>query len=122
MDIIRGESRSNKKELYIDEVNTFFTANTITIAKHIINNFSAILEDQMMAVYLSNVSDQFNGLIQKRQLTNSYNPNILYARDINDSYNKIDGFIDKKIEIINSDGNLVLESDTDKLAVDTLEN
>lgn len=121
VDIIRGESRSNKKELYIDEVNSFFTANTTTIAKHIINNFSEILNSQMMAVYLSNVSDQFNGLIQKRQLTNTYNPNTLYARDINDSYNKIDGFINKKIEIINSDGNLVLESDTDKLALNALE-
>jgi len=67
------------------------------------------------------VSNEFNGLIQKWQLTNTYNPNTLYARDINDSYNKIDGFIDKKIEIINSDGNLVLESDTDKLALGTLE-
>lgn len=122
VDIIRGESRSNKKELYINEVNRFFKDNTITIAKHIINNFAEILDSQMMSVYLSNVSDQFNGLIQKRQLTNTYNPNTLYARDINDSYNKIDGFIDKKIEIINSDGNLVLESDTDKLVIDTLEN
>lgn len=121
VDIIRGESRSNKKELYIDEVNTFFKDNTITIAKHIINNFSTILDNQMMSVYLSNVSNEFNGLIQKWQLTNTYNPNTLYARDINDSYNKIDGFIDKKIEIINSDGNLVLESDTDKLALGTLE-
>jgi hypothetical protein len=122
IDIIRGESRSNKKELYIDEVNKFFKDNTIGIAKHIVNNFAEILNSQMMAVYLSNVSDQFNGLIQKRQLTNTYNPNTLYARDINDSYNKIDGFINKKIEIINSDGNLVLESDTDKLSLDTLEN
>lgn len=122
VDIIRGESRSNKKELYIDEVNRFFKDNTTTIAKHIINNFAEILDSQMMDVYLSNVSDKFNGLIQKRQLTNTYNPNTLYARDINDSYNKIDGFINKKIEIINSDGNLVLESDTDKLVLESLEN
>ena len=122
VDIIRGESRSNKKELYIDEVNNFFKDNTITIAKHIINNFATILDNQMMSIYLSNVSDEFNGLIQKWQLTNTYKPNTLYARDINDSYNKIDGFIDKKIEIINSDGNLVLESDTDKLTIDTLDN
>lgn len=122
IDIIRGESRSNKKELYIDEVNSFFQNNAMYITKHIINNFDDILNSQMMSVYLSNVSDQFNGLIQKRQLTNTYNPDTLYARDINDSYNKIDGFIDKKIEIVDRDGNLVLESDTDKLTLGTLEN
>ncbi len=122
IDIIRGEARSNKKEFYIDEVNRFFADNALSIAKHIINNFNSVINQQLINIHLSNVSDQFNGLIQKWSLTNIYDPNYIYARDINDSYNKIDGFIDKNIEIIDVYGNLILESSRDKFSIEDLDN
>jgi len=122
IDIIRWEDRTNKKELYIQEVNKFFADNALNITKHIINNFWSIIDQGSINVHLSNISDQLNWLIQKWSLTNIYDPTYIYARDINDSYNKIDGFIDKTIEIVDSDNNLVLESSRDKFAIDSLEN
>jgi hypothetical protein len=122
IDIIRGESRSNKKEIYITEVNQFFKSNAITIAKHIINNFSDVIDQRSINIFLSNVSDQFNGFIQKWSLTNSYDANYIYARDINDSYNKIDGFIKKNIQIVDDNGRIVAESDTDIIPIHELDN
>jgi hypothetical protein len=122
IDIIRWESRSNKKEIYIAEVNKFFKENTLTISKHIINNFSNVIDQRSINIFLSNVSDQFYGLIQKRHLSNNYNSNHIYARDINDSYNKIDGFIQKNIQIVDDNGRIVSESDSDIIAIDELNN
>jgi len=122
VDIIRGESRSNKKEIYIQEVNTFFKDNALTITKHIINNFSSVLNQRGINIFLSNVSDQLHGLVQKRSLTNIYDPDYIYARDINDSYNKIDAFITKTIEIVDASGATVIQSDSDIVPVAALEN
>lgn len=57
IDIIRGEERSNKKEIYIQDLEGYLANNAITLAKRTINSFSQVLEKGFVNIYLSNVSD-----------------------------------------------------------------
>ncbi|MEI6118547.1 MAG: hypothetical protein WCP92_04930 [bacterium] len=54
-----------------------------------------------MTIYLSNVSTGLNATLTKHNLTNIFDPNYIYFWDTNTSYNKIDGFLTKHIQINN---------------------
>ena len=56
IDIIRGENRSNKKEQYIKEVNEFFQTRKFTLAKNLIKDFTGIIADRAIQIYLPNAS------------------------------------------------------------------
>ncbi len=120
VDLIRWEIRGNKKEKYIDEVNDYFRQNQQTIIKNLINKFPDVLANNLIHVYLSNASEKLNGLLQKRELTNIYNPQFIYARDTNNSFNKTDEFVQKQILIINQNNDVVIDSAIDKIKIDAL--
>lgn len=120
VDLIRGEIRGNKKEKYIDEVNNYFRQNQQTIIKNLINKFPDVLANNLIHIYLSNVSEKLNGLLQKRELTNIYNPKFIYARDTNNAFNKVDEFVQKQILIIDQNNDVVIDSAIDKIKIDTL--
>lgn len=61
-------------------------------------------------MYFSNVSTGFMNTLTKHNLTNVFDPNNIYFRDTNHSYNKIDGFITKHIKIFNENGMLYKEN------------
>jgi hypothetical protein len=65
IDIIRGEVRGNKKEIYIAEVLDYFFNNSTTIAKNLINNRDEILHKRYIQIYLSDmfVSQGFRDMI-----------------------------------------------------------
>lgn len=120
IDLIRGEYRGNKKEEYIQEVEAFFKANQQTIAKNFINKFPTIIKNNMIHIYLSNVDDKINGLLQKRGLSNVYSQDFIYAWDTNNSFNKVDNFVDKTIQIVDQDDNIIVDTKNDKVAIDEL--
>lgn len=120
VDLIRGEIRGNKKEKYIDEVNNYFRQNQQTIIKNLINKFPQVLANNLIHIYLSNASEKLNGLLQKRELTNIYDPHFIYARDTNNSFNKVDEFVQKQILIINQNNDVVIDSTIDKIKIDML--
>lgn len=120
IDLIRGEIRGNKKEKYIDEVNQYFRQNQQTIIKNLINKFPQVLANNLIHIYLSNASEKLNGLLQKRELTNIYDPHFIYARDTNNSFNKTDEFVQKQILIINKNNDVAIDSTIDKVKIDSL--
>lgn len=63
------------------------------------NRFDEIADKQYITMYLSNVSTGFNAVLNKHNLTNIFDSNYIYFRDTNVSYNKVDGFINKHIQI-----------------------
>ncbi len=120
VDLIRNELRGNKKELYIKEVKQYVSSNKFTILKNIVNRFGDIANNQYLTIYLSNVSQAFNGLLAKNKLSNVFSPQDMYFRDMNSSYNKVDGFVQKDIQITDSKDNTVLETDQDIVPTEKL--
>lgn len=56
IDLIRGEEQSNKKELYIQQINTYFQAQKFAILQNLINKWAEIPAKNDLQIYLSNVS------------------------------------------------------------------
>ena len=73
-------------------------------------------------MYLSNVSTGFNAILNKHNLTNTFDPNYIYFWDTNTSYNKIDGFITKHIQINDEQGNMQIDSKSDIINIHDLKN
>lgn len=113
INLIRWEYRGNKKELYIEEITDFFNQNKWTIARNFINNFEKILDERFVNIHLSNVPGELYGLLQKWQLTNTYDENYLYAWDTNNSFGKVDGFVEKSSIITDQNNRLVVYNDRD---------
>lgn len=99
IDLIRKEIRGNKKELYIKEIKQYIENQKSNIIKNVVNRFDEIANKQFITIYLSHVSTGFNAMLNKNNLTNIFDTNHIYFRDTNVSYNKIDGFITKHIQI-----------------------
>lgn len=120
VDLIRGEDRSNKKEFYIKGLESYLQNNALTLAKSAINGVQEFLNKGFVNIYLSNVSDDLRGFLQAYDLTNVYDPAFLYFFNINRSFNKSDGFVNKQVEVLDSNGKVILATDERKLNITTL--
>lgn len=122
VDLIRKEVRGNKKELYIKEIKQYFDNQKWNIIKNVINRFDEIANKQFITIYLSNVSTGLSAVMNKHKVTNIFDPNYLYFWDTNVSYNKIDGFITKHIQIQDEHGTTQKESKSDIVDIRDLKN
>lgn len=120
IDLIRGEDQSHKKQIYLEEVVEYFNQHKFTIAKNLINNREGLLSKEYLQVFLSNTTPELNTFLQKHHLQTIYQDNTIYARDINTSFNKADAFLEKYLELFDSEGNLVLATDQDMLPLNSL--
>lgn len=113
VDIIRWEYRWNKKEEYIKEVTEYFQTHQLEIFKKLINNFDDIIDKNYINIYLSNVSDSLQNLLLSHNLKTVYNTWNIYARDTNTSYNKVDSFVQKNIQITDNHWKIIIDTDND---------
>lgn len=109
VDLLRWEIRGNKKEMYIQEVKDFFAKHRTDIIRNVVNNFEELTKKQAINIWLSNVSTGIQQTIQKHNLINTFKTGFLYAWDTNTSFDKVDGFVTKYIQIKNSDNDTVKE-------------
>lgn len=119
IDIIRGEVRSNKKEIYISQVLDYFFKNSTTIAKNLVNNREDVLNKRYIQVYLSDfaVSEEFQELLRRNNLNTRYEPDTIYAWDINTANNKSDDFLTKRLKLYSADWELILTQQNDVLSI-----
>lgn len=120
VDLIRWETRWNKKELYIKKVTDYFNNNKGKIAKNIINNFQELLDKKMINIYLSNVSVPLHEFLKKSNLNTIFSSWNIYSRDSNNSFNKSDGFVTKNIQIFDSNWKIVVDETKDILDIKEL--
>ncbi len=122
IDLIRKEIRGNKKELYIKEIKQYIENQKSNIIKNVVNRFDEIANKQFITIYLSHVSTGFNAMLNKNNLTNIFDTNHIYFRDTNVSYNKIDGFITKHIQINDEQWIIQKDSKNDMIDIHDLKN
>lgn len=120
IDLIRGENRSNKKELYIQDLQQYLKQNVVWLVRAGVNNVQHLLHRGYVNIYLSNVSGQMWDFLDRYDLTTVYDSDFLYFWNINTAYNKSDWFLKKQVEIQNSDWTVVLSTDLDKLDISGL--
>lgn len=122
IDIIRGEVRWNKKELYIAEVLDYFTKNSITIAKNLVNNRDEVLNKRYIQIYLSDmfVSPDFREMLRKNGLNTAFEWWKIYSWDINIANNKSDDFVSKRFKLYSSTWELVMSQQNDIISLDWL--
>ena len=120
VDIIRWEYRGNKKETYIEEVTKYFQEHQFEIFQKIVNNFDEIIEKRFINIYLSNVSDELQNILLNNKLKTIYNTWNIYARDTNTSYNKVDNFVEKNIQITNNKWKIIIDTDNDIVDIQKL--
>ena len=121
VDLIRWENRSNKKETYIKEVTQYFREHSVELFQKIINNYDEIIERNFINIYLSNVSDDLQNLLLNHGLKTVYNSWNIYAWDMNSAFNKVDSFVTKTIQIIDSNWTVILETENDIVPIQNLE-
>ena len=122
IDIIRGEVRWNKKELYINEVLDYFFNNSTTIAKNLINNWDEVLNKRYIQIYLSDmfVSQEFRDMIARNNLNTRFQWWKIYARDVNIANNKSDDFITKRLKLYSSTWELITAQQNEILSLEWL--
>ena len=122
IDIIRGEVRGNKKELYIAEVLDYFFNNSTTIAKNLINNRDEVLNKRYIQIYLSDmfVSPEFRLMLRKNGLNTVFEWWKIYARDVNIANNKSDDFLTKRLKLYSSTWSLITSQQNEILELNGL--
>jgi len=122
IDIIRGEERGNKKELYIAEVLDYFFKNSTTLAKNLINNRDEVLNKRYIQIYLSDmfVSQWFRDMIARNNLNTRFEWWKIYAWDVNIANNKSDDFLTKWLRLYSSTWGLIISQQNDVLSLEDL--
>lgn len=122
IDIIRGEVRWNKKEIYIAEVLDYFYKNATTIAKNLINNRDEVLNKRYIQIYLSDmfVSQEFRDMIARNNLNTKFQWWKIYARDVNIANNKSDDFVTKRLKLYSSTWQLITSQQNEVLSLSDL--
>ena len=122
IDIIRGEVRWNKKEIYISEVLDYFFKNSTTIAKNLINNRDEVLNKRYIQIYLSDmfVSKEFRDMIARNNLNTRFQWWKIYAWDVNIANNKSDDFLTKWLRLYSSTWELITQQQNEILSLDWL--
>lgn len=122
IDIIRGEDRWNKKEIYIAEVLDYFFKNSTTIAKNLINNRDDVLNKRYVQIYLSDmfVSKEFRDMIARNNLNTRFQWWKIYARDVNIANNKSDDFLTKRLKLYSSTWELITSQQNEVLSLEWL--
>jgi hypothetical protein len=120
IDLIKWESIKNKKQIYLKEINDYLSDNINTIVKSSIKNFS-IWDDNNVNIYLDDISDDLENFLLFNGFINKFYPSNIYFWDTNISYNKIDRFITKNIEIYDQNDILLIDSNSDIVNVSALE-
>ena len=95
IDLISWKFEAEKKKLYRWDASSYIGENMNYLAKQWIKNFSSL--KNYIKVYIPNASSWLNQVLEKNWFENKFDENFLYSFDYNDSFSKIDKFVDKKI-------------------------
>jgi len=117
---------SNKKESYLSDVNQFFEKNKTVLFANLIRNFDVLTDQKNIQIYIdestTDVSDSWLlGLLHSYNLVNNYSSWMAYFRDTNDSFNKVDTFVQKTISLYTKEDKLIWSGANDMMFMKQLD-
>lgn len=116
VDLIRGANLPNKKAQYIKEINDYFQEHKVWLVKTILNNMDLLKQTHGIQIYLKQASTGLQSFLEWEGLLTRPDDNTIFIRDSNISFNKIDRFVTKHVEVTDSKGNLALETTDDRFS------
>ncbi len=119
--VMNGDESKNKKEIYMQQARDLFLDKIWIAINNWLWNMDKIIEDSEINIYLSNVSTGLNNFLVENNLKTNFEEGVLYSWDMNHSYNKIDWFVDKVVEIRDNLGQIVYSNNMDKIDISNLE-
>ena len=122
IDLIRGEVRSNKKEIYTQQVMQYLDQHKINLVRNTVNMRESVLEQRKINIYISNTTTGFQNFLITHGLHTIYSPDNIYTRDINTANNKSDAFITKEVRLLSEQGDLLFRTHNDIIPIHHLEN
>jgi len=119
---LTGERFSDKKSLYLAEVERFFLANRGSLFRAIVDQAPTLLMSRFIQLYLdpSVMTPALADALDRWRMQTRYSSGFVYLWDTNDSENKIDTFVTKKITITDSQWQIVRSIEGDVVPVDDL--
>jgi len=123
-DLIRGTDGFGKKDLYVGQVTDIIANNKSALLRWLIQKLPALIEQGAINIYPSNVSvswGRFGGGLEWRlreaHLTTRFEQDTAYIREANTTYNKIDEFVAKDVQVKNSDWDVMIQGELDRVPV-----
>ena len=117
VDLRRKQNLPNKKEYYLKYITDYFQTNKQDIIVKIIKNIDYMIQQHRIQIYLTDRPIHIESWLRKNHLTTIYNPELIYLRDSNIAYNKLDSFIRKYAELKDNNGKIVSQTSNDYLSV-----
>jgi len=105
VDLIRGEDRRWKKNVYLWSIEEYLKEHRIDLVKQLWLQLPSILHDQQINIYLDDVSGKMHTFLRTSWLTTRFEDDHAYFRDSNIIFNKLDTFVRKEIHLIDESDN-----------------
>lgn len=121
IDLIRGEERRWKKELYLTSSQQYFQDNAWSLLQWMVSHLPALLNKRYINMYFEDVSWGFHTFLRKNHLTTRFEEYSLYSWNSNISFNKTDRFVEKSMQCKDSNGTIQLASQDDIIDIKNLQ-
>ncbi len=120
VDLIRGEKKSNKKEMYLKDVVQYYETHAKEIFKNLINNWDRIVKKKYIQGYFSNITEEFRSFIKNQWFSTVFSKDKIFFWNINIANNKSDGFVTKNIQLFDEDNMFLMSTQDDTLDISSL--
>ncbi len=120
IDLIRGQARRWKKELYLTSSQNFVQTHQKELIKALFTRLPELIQKRYINIYLEDVSGSMHTRLRRVGLTTRFEEDNLYSRESNTAFNKADAFINKTFTISDLSGNLLITASGDIVSLASL--
>ncbi len=120
IDLIRGQARRWKKELYLTSSQNFVQTHQKELIKALFTRLPELIQKRYINIYLEDVSWSMHTRLRRAGLTTRFEEDTLYSRESNTSFNKADGFVKKTLTIYDTQGKIIQQASGDIIPLGAL--
>lgn len=117
--LIFDDDSTREKHIYFEQNREYIQENIDNLIQRFAKNFDLIINWSYVQLYLPFTSQEFRDFLVEHNLKTIFKENKWYFWDFNYSFNKIDWFIDKYIQVYNN-GEIIKETTNEVIDFDKL--